>query len=52
MAASADMDNDGDADILFQNTEGQIAVWYMNGSGGIRSAVVIYSAGLGDWRVR
>ena len=47
-----DMNNDGNAYILFQNTAGQIAVWYMNGSGAITSAVLIYSGGLGDWRLR
>ena len=46
------MNGDGNADILFQNTAGQIYAWYMNGNGGISSTALIYGLGLGDWRVR
>src|SRR5207244_2590304 len=46
-----DMDSDGNADILFQNDVGQVAVWYMNGSGAASSSALISSAGLGDWKV-
>lgn len=46
------MNNDGNTDIVFQNAAGQIAVWYMNGSGGKTSGVYVFTGGLGDWRVR
>ena len=48
--ARRDFDGDGRADLLFQNTAGQLAMWYMNGSGGIASAGLIYAGGLGDWK--
>ena len=45
------MNGDGNADILFQNTLGQIVVWYMN-SGGFRSGSNWISQGsAGDWKV-
>ena len=47
-----DLNGDGTADLLFQNTAGQIAVWSMNGSGGVSSSAMLYSGGLGDWKVR
>src|SRR5205085_2007252 len=48
----ADMNSDGNPDIVFQNSWGQIVVWYMNGAGAATSAGTIYSGSLGDWRVR
>ena len=51
LSAGADMNNDGNADLLFQNSIGQIAAWYMNGSGATTSAATLYGAGLGDWRI-
>jgi hypothetical protein len=47
-----DMNGDGNPDILFQNTVGQLAVWYLNGSSSISSSKVIYGESLGDWRLR
>ncbi|MEO6785738.1 MAG: VCBS repeat-containing protein, partial [Chthoniobacteraceae bacterium] len=58
----ADMNGDGNADLVFQNSIGQIAVWYLDGSGtavdflggtGIKpGSRVIYSGGMGDWRLK
>jgi hypothetical protein len=48
--ARRDFDGDGRADLLFQNTAGQIGRWYMNGSGAINSAAVMDSGDLGDWK--
>jgi hypothetical protein len=39
------------ADLIFQNTSGQIYLWYMNGSGGISSGAYLFTGSLGDWRV-
>jgi hypothetical protein len=47
-----DINSDGMADLLFQNTAGQIAVWYMNGGGSFTGSAFIYSGGLGDWKLR
>jgi hypothetical protein len=47
-----DLNGDSNADFLFQNTSGQIAAWYMAGSGSISSSAMLYSGGLGDWKVR
>ncbi len=46
-----DFNGDGKADLIFQNSSGQIAAWYMNGSGSIASSAMLYSGGLGDWKV-
>ena len=46
-----DMNSDGNADILFQNTLGQIIVWYMNGSGSRIGANWISQGAAGDWRL-
>ena len=46
-----DLNGDGKSDLIFQNTYGQIAAWYMNGSGAASSSAMLYSAGLGDWKV-
>src|SRR6185436_16095125 len=47
------MDLNGDImdDFVFQNTVGQIYVWYLDGSGGVTSGAFLYSSGLGDWRI-
>ncbi len=50
-SSGADMNNDGTADLVFQNNAGQIAAWYMNGSGSAASSATLYSGGLGDWRL-
>ena len=57
----ADINNDGKADIIFQNNIGQIYVWLLDGSGsainfstgaGLRpGSGYLYGGGLGDWRV-
>jgi len=49
--ADPDLNGDGNADILFQNTDIEIAVWYMNGSGAATVAASISTANLGDWVV-
>ncbi|MEO6738867.1 MAG: VCBS repeat-containing protein, partial [Chthoniobacteraceae bacterium] len=46
-----DLNNDGNADLVFQNNAGQIYEWNMNGGGGIFSQGYLYGAGLGDWKV-
>jgi hypothetical protein len=47
------MDLNGDTvnDFVFQNTAGQLAVWYMNGSGSIATAGYLYNGSLGDWKL-
>ncbi len=62
VAGVADMNGDGSADLIFQNRLGQIAVWLLDGTGstvdflagvGVKpGSGVIYSSGLGDWRLR
>ena len=47
-----DVNGDGNTDLVFQNDAGQIAAWYMNGSGTATSAGYVYSGGLGDWKVK
>jgi hypothetical protein len=47
-----DLNGDDKADLVFQNTAGQIAVWYMDGSGVASSSAMLYSGGLGDWKLR
>jgi sugar lactone lactonase YvrE len=47
----ADIDRDGNVDIIFQNTIGQIYAWRLNGSGGFLSGISIYPYGSGGWRV-
>ena len=49
VAVRRDFNNDGKADLVFQNNAGQIGVWY---SGLPTDAAFIYSGGLGDWRLR
>ncbi len=51
LAVSTDMNNDGNADLVFQNGPGQIAVWYMNGAGAATSTAFISALPIGDWRV-
>ena len=62
IAALADINSDGVADLIFQNTAGQIYAWALDGTGGtvnfatgsgLRPATgFLHSGGLGDWRVR
>ena len=46
-----DFNSDGADDLIFQNALGQVAVWYLNGSGAISSAGWISTGALGDWVV-
>ncbi|MEO6784591.1 MAG: FG-GAP-like repeat-containing protein, partial [Chthoniobacteraceae bacterium] len=46
-----DLNGDGKDDLVFQNTAGQLAVWYLNGFGSTLTAGFLYSGGLGDWRL-
>jgi thermitase len=51
LVAEADMNADGQTDLIFQNTQsGQIAVWYMSGVTIIGSALVPQKPGAG-WQV-
>ena len=55
------MNGDGFADLVFQNSVGQIYVWFLDGSGnavnfatgsGLKPGTkFLYGGGLGDWRV-
>lgn len=47
-----DLNNDGNADLVFQSSLGQIAAWYMNGAGVNTSAVYLTTSALGDWKVK
>ncbi|MEO6742376.1 MAG: FG-GAP-like repeat-containing protein [Chthoniobacteraceae bacterium] len=57
----ADMNSDGNADLVFQNAAGQIYVWFLDGSGngvdfstgsGLKpGSRFLYGGGMGDWRV-
>ena len=49
--SAEDISSDGVADLLFQNTAGQIAVWYMNGKGARTTSATLSSIGLGDWKI-
>ena len=49
--STEDISSDGVADLLFQNTAGQIAVWYMNGKGARTTSATLSSIGLGDWKI-
>lgn len=46
-----DFDGDGNADLLFQNTAGQIVAWYLNGTGGIKRSASFYPGSLAPWRI-
>ncbi len=64
LIASADMNGDGNADLIFQNTAGQIYVWFLDGTGnalnffngvGLKAgmnAKFLYSGGTGDLRLK
>jgi len=56
----ADVNGDGNPDLLFQNGAGQLYAWFLNGTGaevnfgtrvGLAGDRFLYTAGLGDWRV-
>ncbi len=46
-----DFDGDGNMDLILQNGVGQIAVWYLDGSGVVTSGAFVSASALGDWRV-
>jgi hypothetical protein len=49
--ASVDLDRDGSIDVLFQHSDGTLAVWFMNGTR-LRSASLVQpSQPGGDWRL-
>jgi hypothetical protein len=54
VVGAADMNGDGKADIILQNTNGAVFFWVMNGSGGLVQGAgkYIYSGALPDWTVR
>jgi sugar lactone lactonase YvrE len=47
IVAIADLNGDGIADFVFQNTAGAIVVWYLDGSGGIDNAGISFTTGAG-----
>ena len=62
IVSRADLNNDGIPDIIFQNSAGQIYVWFLDGTGnavsgsgsGLKAGLgarFLYSGGLGDWRI-
>ena len=48
---SRDFDRDGNTDLVFQNTVGQIAVWHMDGNGGTLTTGILSASALGDWKI-
>lgn len=64
IVACADLNGDGAADLIFQNSAGQIYAWFLDGTGtavnfstgaGLRTGVAaayLYTGGLGDYRIR
>ncbi len=63
IVASADVNGDGIADLIFQNAAGQIYVWFLDGTGNTvdfstgaglltaRNPGYLFVPGLGDWRI-
>ena len=60
VVACADINNDGKADLIFQNTAGQVYAWFLDGTGqtvntttgaGRLGTKFLTSGGLGDWRI-
>lgn len=52
VACLADFDDDGQSDIIWQNSSGQIAVWYMDGISLVSSALLCNGQAAGaTWRV-
>ncbi len=48
---SADLNNDGKDDLLFENVLGQLTAWYLDGSGGVTSAAFFFNGFIGDYRL-
>jgi len=60
LVGTADMNGDGNPDLVFQNSAGQLYVWFLDGTGatvnfatnaGLKGAGFLYGGWLGDWRV-
>jgi hypothetical protein len=61
LAGLGDINQDGLTDLVFQNNAGQIACWFLDGSGDavdffsgtglVPGSKFLYAGGLGDWRV-
>ena len=51
IALASDINGDGIADLVFQNNIGQLAVWYLNGSGSTTISAFLSTTALGDWRL-
>jgi hypothetical protein len=51
LAASSDLDGDADMDLIFQHTDGTLAVWYMNGTTQASSAVISSTVSSPAWRL-
>ena len=51
LKAIGDINGDGNADLLFQNSAGQLIAWFLDDSGAFHSLGWIYTGGLGDWKV-
>ena len=62
LVAITDVNGDGFADLIFQNSVGQVYVWYLDGTGdgvnfytgsGLQALPqFLYGGALGDWRIR
>jgi hypothetical protein len=53
ISASGDFNRDGKEDVLYQHTDGTLAVWFMDGNLGMTAASLLNPANPGDrnWRV-
>lgn len=51
IAGTGDFDRDGQTDVLFQNTDGNLAVWYMDGVAQRSPALLGNQPGDANWRV-
>ncbi len=49
--STEDISGDGVADLLLQNTAGQIVVWYLNGKGARTTSAYLSADSHGDWKI-